>query len=62
MELMLRYSAAGVAFRILMLVLLTCFLYKMITNSIHFYSLSHDAACGRVWFVAQSAKMSAGNY
>ena len=33
-----------------------------ITNSIHFYSLSHDAACGRAWFVAQSAKMSAGNY
>ena len=26
------------------------------------YSLSHDAARGRVWFVAQSAKMSAGNY
>ena len=34
----------------------------MITNLIHFYSLSHDAACGRVWFVAQSEKMSAGNY
>ena len=29
---------------------------------IHFYRLSHGAACGRTLFVAQTAKMGAGNY